>query len=83
MAVAVVESITKIRTRAAAFDVEVSLALCGPASEVEQRLGPLTYWSTMLAQRGRAAYQVICEAWTKDPSIFKIDPHHLIPGPHT
>lgn len=28
-------------------------------------------------------YQVICEAWTKDPSIFKIDPHHLIAGPHT
>jgi transposase-like protein len=21
--------------------------------------------------------------WTKDPSIFKINPHHLIPGPHT
>jgi hypothetical protein len=21
--------------------------------------------------------------WTKDPAIFKIDPHHLIPGPHT
>jgi len=27
--------------------------------------------------------QVICEAWTKDPLIFKIDPHQLIPGPHT
>jgi transposase len=26
---------------------------------------------------------VALEAWTKDPSIFKIDPHHLIPGPHT
>jgi transposase len=26
---------------------------------------------------------VICEAWTKDRSIFKIDPHQLIPGPHT
>jgi len=28
-------------------------------------------------------YQVICDAWTKDRSIFKIDPHQLIPGPHT
>jgi hypothetical protein len=34
------------------------------------------------ALRWRTPYQVICEAWTKDPSIFKIDPHQLIPGPH-
>jgi hypothetical protein len=24
----------------------------------------------------------LCEAWTKDPSIFKVNPRHLIPGPH-
>jgi hypothetical protein len=35
------------------------------------------------ALRWRTPYQVICETWTKAPSIFKIDPHHLIPGPHT
>jgi transposase-like protein len=35
------------------------------------------------ALRWRTPYQLICEAWTKDPSIFKINPHHLIPGPHT
>ena len=35
------------------------------------------------ALRWRTPYQVICEAWTKTPSIFKINPHHLIPGPHT
>lgn len=35
------------------------------------------------ALRWRTAYQVICDAWTQDPSIFKINPHHLIPGPHT
>jgi transposase-like protein len=35
------------------------------------------------ALRWRTPYQVICDAWTKDPSIFKIDPHHLIQGPHT
>ena len=35
------------------------------------------------ALRWRTPYQVICEAWTKDPSIFKINPRHLIPGPHT
>ena len=35
------------------------------------------------ALRWRTPYQVICEAWTEDPSIVKIDPHQLIPGPHT
>jgi hypothetical protein len=35
------------------------------------------------ALRWRTPYQAICDAWTKDKSIFKIDPHHLIPGPHT
>jgi hypothetical protein len=31
----------------------------------------------------RTPFQIICEAWTKDPAPFKINPHHLIPGPHT
>lgn len=35
------------------------------------------------AVRWRTPYQAICDAWTKDPSIFKINPHQLIPGPHT
>ena len=34
------------------------------------------------ALRWRTPYQAICDAWTKDKSIFKINPHHLIPGPH-
>lgn len=34
------------------------------------------------ALRWRTPYQAICDAWTKDPSIFKINPHHLITGPH-
>jgi transposase InsO family protein len=34
------------------------------------------------ALKWRTPYQVICEAWTKVPAIFKINPHHLIPGPH-
>ncbi len=28
-------------------------------------------------------FQAICDAWTKDPTPFMINPHHLIPGPHT
>jgi transposase InsO family protein len=35
------------------------------------------------ALRWRTPFQAICDAWTRDPSIFKINPHHLIPGPHT
>src|ERR1700722_5299897 len=35
------------------------------------------------ALKWRTPYQVICEAWTKVPAIFKINPRHLIPGPHT
>jgi hypothetical protein len=30
-----------------------------------------------------AVEQAICDAWGKDPAPFKIDPHHLIPGPNT
>ena len=35
------------------------------------------------ALRWRTPFQAVCDAWTKDPTIFKIDPHHLIPGPNT
>jgi transposase-like protein len=33
--------------------------------------------------RWRTPFQIICDAWTKDPAPFIINPHHLIPGPHT
>jgi hypothetical protein len=35
------------------------------------------------ALRWRTPFQAICDAWAKDRSMFKIDPHHLIPGPNT
>jgi transposase InsO family protein len=35
------------------------------------------------ALRWRTPFQAICDAWTKDPDPFRINPHHLIPGPHT
>jgi transposase InsO family protein len=35
------------------------------------------------ALRWRTPFQAICDAWKTDPSTFKINPHHLIPGPHT
>ena len=33
--------------------------------------------------RWRTPFQAICEAWAKDPTPFKINPHYLIPGPYT
>jgi transposase InsO family protein len=35
------------------------------------------------ALRWRTPFQAVCDAWKADPSAFKINPHHLIPGPHT
>lgn len=35
------------------------------------------------AIRWRTPFQAVCDAWTKHPSVFKINPHHLIPGPNT
>jgi transposase InsO family protein len=35
------------------------------------------------ALRWRTPFQAICDAWKTDPSTFKINPHHLIPGPYT
>jgi hypothetical protein len=31
----------------------------------------------------RTPFQAICDAWSKIPCTFKINPHHLIPGPNT
>ena len=33
--------------------------------------------------RWRTPFQATCDAWKKDPTRFKVDPHHLIPGPYT
>jgi transposase InsO family protein len=32
------------------------------------------------ALRWRTPFQAVCDAWTKDPAAFRINPHHLIPG---
>jgi transposase-like protein len=35
------------------------------------------------ALKWRTPYQAICNEWTNDPAAFKINPRHLIPGPHS
>jgi hypothetical protein len=33
--------------------------------------------------RWRTPFQAVCDAWARDPTPFKLNPHHLIPGPNT
>jgi hypothetical protein len=33
--------------------------------------------------RRRTPSRAVCDAWTRDPAPSRIDPRHLIPGPHT
>ena len=35
------------------------------------------------ALRWRTPFEAICHAWAADPTPFKINPRHLIPGPNT
>jgi hypothetical protein len=35
------------------------------------------------APRWRTPFEAISDAWTKDPAIFRSNPHHLIPGANT
>ena len=35
------------------------------------------------ALRWRTPFQAVCDAWQADPSAFKVNPHHLIPGPYS
>ena len=34
------------------------------------------------ALRWKTPFQSICDAWKSNPSACKINPHHLLPGPH-
>jgi transposase InsO family protein len=33
--------------------------------------------------RGLTPYEFVCQAWTKEPERFRLDPSHHIPGPYT
>jgi len=32
--------------------------------------------------RGLTPYEVLCQMWEKEPSRFRQNPHHQIPGPN-
>jgi hypothetical protein len=42
-----------------------------------------TFAKHLKALRWRTPFQAICDAWAADPQHFKLNPHHLMPGPHT
>ena len=42
-----------------------------------------TFAKHLKALRWRTPFKAICDAWTKDPAPFRINPHHLSPRPHT
>lgn len=35
------------------------------------------------ALRWRTPFEAVCHAWTNEPSVFKINPRHLIAGLYT
>ena len=35
------------------------------------------------ALRWRTQWEAVRDSWFRNPASFKVDPHHLIPGPYT
>jgi transposase InsO family protein len=55
----------------------------GLSAHVQAFVTASTFAKHLKALRWRTPFQTICDAWTKDPTPFKINPHYLIPGPYT
>ena len=52
-------------------------------AHVQAFLSAYNFAKHLKALRWRTPFQAICEAWKANPAVFKINPHHLIPGPNT
>ena len=57
------------------------MSLKASLTEVQRLVTAYNFAEHLKALRWRTPFQAICNAWAKDPTIFKIDPHHLIPSP--
>lgn len=55
----------------------------GLAAHVRAFLAVYNFAKHLKALRWRTPYRAVCDAWAVDPQPFKLNPHHLIPGPHT
>ncbi len=62
-----------------AFHDETTQALC---AHILAFLTAYNFAKHLKALRWRTPFQAICDAWKTNPAAFKINPHHLIPGPH-
>ena len=62
------------------FQYETAQALC---AHVLAFVTAYNFAKHLKALQWRTPFQSIQDAWTKDPAIFKINPHHFIPGPYT
>ena len=63
-----------------AFHYETRAAL---AAHVLAYVTAYNFAKHLKALRWRTPFQAICESWAADPRPFKLNPHHLIPGPNT
>ncbi len=59
---------------------ETTQALC---AHVLAFVAAYNFAKHLKALRWRTPFQTICEAWKADPTSFKVNPHHIIPGPNT
>ena len=50
--------------------------------EVRERAVRMVFDHHLKTLRGRTPYEFICQAWTKQPERFRIDPSHHMPGPN-
>ena len=57
--------------------------LRAPKAHVLALITACNFAKHLKAPRWRTPSQAVCDAWAKDLSIFKANPHHPIPGPNT
>ncbi|KQO91910.1 hypothetical protein ASF36_18860 [Methylobacterium sp. Leaf90] len=55
----------------------------GVAVVVLVRIEAYNYGRRPKTLRGLTPYEFICQAWTKQPARFRLDPSHHMPGPNS
>jgi transposase-like protein len=55
----------------------------GLTAHVRAFVAAYNFAKHLKALRWRTPFQALGDAWARDPSPFKVDPRHLIPGPYT
>lgn len=63
-----------------AFHYETAEAL---SAHVLAFVAAYNFGRHLKALRWRTPWEAVRDAWARNPAPFKVDPHHLIPGPYT